>query len=141
MAKLPSPDNRAKRVLLVDGDARTSRRLAELLAEDGYDVELAADGAEALARLALTPAPDALITELSLRVGDGASVARSARARCPALRVVVLTRYVNSVVPASFGTPLPVILPKPLEYERLLSVLGAPGDGDALLALRAFPKI
>lgn len=129
-------------MLLVDGDARSSLRLAELLAEDGYDVEHAADGAEALVRLAHGPPPDMLVTELSLRVGDGASVARSARTRSPQLRVVVLTRYVNSVVPASFGSPLPVVLGKPLEYERLLAVLEEPADTSAPRAtLRTFPAI
>lgn len=119
-------NHRLHRVLLVDGDVRTSQRLAELLAQDGYEVEVARDGAEAMTLLALSPAPDALITELTLRIGDGASVTRSVRLRVPALRVVVLTRHVNAVVPASFGEPLPTVLPKPLDYDRLLAVLSAP---------------
>jgi CheY-like chemotaxis protein len=118
--------HRAPRVLLVDGDARTSRRLAELLAQDGYEVDVARDGAEALSRLAHAPGPDALITELTLRVGDGVSVARSARMRTPELIVVVLTRHANAVVPSRFGEPLPTVLSKPLDYDRLLAVLSAP---------------
>ena len=118
------------RVLLVDGDARSSQRLAALLAQDGYQVDVARDGAEALALLAASPPPDTIITELTLRVGDGASVARSARARLPRLRVVVLTRYANSVIPSQFGEPLPTVLAKPLDYERLLSVLSGQGADD-----------
>ena len=118
--------SRARRVLLVDGEARSSRRLADLLDQDGYEVDVAGDGAEALTRLALSPAPDVLITELTLRVGDGASVVRSARLRLPGLRVVVLTRYVNAVTPSTFGEPVPTVLSKPLDYDRLLAVLAAP---------------
>jgi CheY-like chemotaxis protein len=139
---VPAPPNHSHRVLLVDGDSRTSWRLAELLAQDGYEVDVARDGAEALARLALSPPPDTLITELTLRVGDGASVARSARMRHPRLRVVVLTRYANSVVPARFGEPLPLVLSKPLDYERLLSVLAGPLPAEeARELLRASPRI
>ncbi len=114
---------RSNKVLLVDGDLRTSHRLAELLAQDGYEVDVARDGADALTRLSLTPAPSALITELRLPVGDGATIARYARLRSPELRVVVLTRYVNAVIPATFGSPAPVVLSKPLEYQRLLDAL------------------
>jgi two-component system response regulator MprA len=128
-------------VLLVDGDSRTSRRLAELLSQDGYQVDVARDGAEALARLARSPAPDLLVTELTLRVGDGASLARSARMRLPGLPVVVVTSHVNLVVPASFGQPLPAVLSKPLDYEGLLSVLRAStSEEEARERLAAFPS-
>jgi CheY-like chemotaxis protein len=136
------PTNRPRRVLLVDGDSRTSQRLAELLAQDGYEVDIARDGAEALARLALTPALDTLITELTLRVGDGVSLARSARLRMPGLRVVVVTRHVNSVVPARFGQPPPVVLSKPLDYEGLLAVLASPSPSEDMREARpASPRI
>lgn len=114
---------RSKRVLLVDGDVRSSRRLAQLLAQDGYEVDVAYDEVSALARLELPVLPDVLVTELRLPLGDGASVARQARARSPRLRVVVLTRYLNAVVPSKFGSPPPCVLPKPLDYERLLAAL------------------
>lgn len=136
------PSLRSRRVLLVDGDLRSTQRLAELLVQDGFEVEVARDGAEALSRLALSPPPDTLITELTLRVGDGVGVARSARLRLPGLRVVVVTRHVNAVVPASFGEPLPVVLPKPLDYDRLLGVLaGHTSAEEAREPLSASPRI
>jgi two-component system, OmpR family, response regulator MprA len=116
----------SKRVLLVDGDVRTSRRLAELLEQDGYQVNLARDGAEALVQLATETTPDVLVTELRLPIGDGPSVARSARLLSPAVSVVVLTRYANAVSPASFGSPAPLVLPKPLDYDSLLAALRKP---------------
>jgi len=127
----------------VDGDARSSHRLAQLLAQDGYEVDVAHDEVEALARLALPAPPDALVTELRLPAGDGTSLARKARARCPRLRVVVLTRYLNAVIPAKFGSPPPILLAKPLEYERLLSALGEqpPLAEEAPETLPASPRI
>jgi ActR/RegA family two-component response regulator len=65
-----------------------------------------------------------LITELSVPLLDGASVARSATEQRPDMRVIVLTRYPNLLGSASFGVPSPVVLSKPLDYARLLELLG-----------------
>jgi len=115
---------RPHRVLLVDGDLRTGQRLAELLRQDGFEVEAVRDGSEAVVRLAEREVPDTLITELRLPVGDGPTVARYARARDAAVRVIVLTRFANLVVPATFGAPPPIVLEKPLDYDQLLGVMG-----------------
>lgn len=122
-----SQQHRRKRVLLVDSDYRTSNRLAALLRDDEFDVDVVRDGAAALARLARPPLPEALVTELNLRFVDGASVARYARAQRPGLRVVILTGHPNSVRAGTLGSgPPPVVLTKPLEYVELLSALQEP---------------
>jgi CheY-like chemotaxis protein len=114
------------RVLLVDGDVRTSQRLADLLRDDGFDVEVARDGAAAIARLARVPVPDALISELKLSVADGAAVARFGRAQHAGLQVVFVTRDPNLLVAGALTAPPQAILTKPLDYARLLEVLGRP---------------
>ncbi len=48
---------RTQVVLLVDDDLRTTRRLAEMLREDGLTVEIARDGAAAIARFTHTQFP------------------------------------------------------------------------------------
>ncbi len=53
---------RSNQVLLVDTDNRTSQRLAALLRDDGFEVEVLCDGASAIARLARSPSPGTLIT-------------------------------------------------------------------------------
>lgn len=124
---MPSaPPSPCKKVLLVDGDFRSSGRLADLLREDGFDVEILRDGATAIARLTRAPLPDALITELKLSLCDGAAVARFGRAQHAGLRVVVLTGYPHLFVPEAFRDPAPVVLTKPLDYARLLEVLRQP---------------
>jgi DNA-binding NtrC family response regulator len=123
-------------VLLVDADFRTSQRLAELLGEDGFEVEVARDGAAALARLSRMPLPGTLITELSVPLADGSTIARFARTQDPALRVIVVTRHPHLLAPASFSQPTPVVLTKPLDYGRLLELLRSGGDGGEESAVR-----
>jgi DNA-binding NtrC family response regulator len=135
------PPARSNKVLLVDADFRTSQRLAELLREDGFEVEVARDGAAAIARLSRTPLPGTLITELGIPLADGATIARYARGQDPALRVIVLTRHPHLLAP-NFSQPTPVVLTKPLDYARLLELLENPGpeEGvDVSVALRASP--
>jgi DNA-binding response OmpR family regulator len=114
------------RVLLVDSDYRTSQRLAELLRDDGFEVDVVRDGAAAIAHLARSPLPDTLITELKMRFADGVSVARYARAQRPDLRVVVLTGHPNLLQPGAIGSPSPLVMTKPLDYAQLLAALSAP---------------
>jgi CheY-like chemotaxis protein len=111
------------RILLVDGDFRTSQRLATLLEEDGFSVEVVCDGASALALLAADPPPNILITELHVPLTDGATIALFARSRNPDLQIIVLTRHANQPLPPAFGSRPPVVLSKPLDYARLMEVL------------------
>lgn len=135
-----TPKSRPNRVLLVDGDFRTSQRLAALLGEDGFEVEVARDAAAAIVRLGCAPTLDVLITELKVPLGDGAALARYARSQAAGIRVIVLTRYPNSLLPASFGGIQPVVLAKPLDYARLLEALKEPTSLGELSAQTASPR-
>jgi DNA-binding response OmpR family regulator len=117
------PGDLQNKILLVDGDFRSSHRLATLLSEDGYDVEVVRDASAAIVRLGRAPLPDTLITELKVPLGDGAALARYARSQASAVQVIVLTRYPNLLVPADFGAQQPTLLAKPLDYPRLLETL------------------
>jgi DNA-binding response OmpR family regulator len=134
-----APKSRSHRVLIVDGEVRSSQRLASLLRQDGFEVDVARDAAAARALLTCAPFPDTLITEANIPLGDGAALARHARSLVAGLRVVVLTRYLNSLNAASFGSPTTPVLGKPLEYSRLLEVLGADTQPDESRLRRASP--
>jgi CheY-like chemotaxis protein len=114
---------RSKSILLLDADRRTSQRLAGLLEEDGFRVEVLHDGASAMARLSHQPWPDTLITELNLPITDGAKVARFALSHSPSLRLIILTRYPNLAEPQVLGVTRPTVLTKPLDYPALLELL------------------
>jgi DNA-binding response OmpR family regulator len=119
----PAPSNK---VLLVDGDYRTSNRLASLLRDDGFEVDVVRDGAAAIAYLSRSPLPDTIVTELKTRFADGVSVARYARAQRPGLRVVVLTGHPNLLRQGAMGSPPPLVLTKPVDYAELLAALARP---------------
>jgi|SRR6188768_1730351 len=134
------PPQRSNQVLLVDGDLRTSHRLAELLREDGFEVDVLRDGLAARDRLACAPMPGTLITELALPLSDGESLARFARSRDPSVRVVVLTRHPHLMVPGRFSGPTPVVMTKPLDYARLLEVLRGTSAPELASVFSASPR-
>lgn len=89
----------APRVLVVDDNALQRDVVADILASEGYDVTVAATGAEALAAAVRSP-PDVVVLDLMLPDTDGASVLASLRAE-PALggmRVLVTTGLRSSSV-------------------------------------------
>jgi len=117
--------SRPPTILLVDGDRRTSGRLAQMLREDGFDVETLYDGANAVTRLQRSPCPQVVITELNLAAGSGARVARAAIAASTRTRVIVLTRHPNLVPLAELDPERLLVLTKPLDYNQLLALLSA----------------
>lgn len=111
-------------VLLVDDDARTTRLLGKLLTEDGFAVEIATDGAMAIARLSRTPAPDVLITDLRMPFADGLAVARYARAQNPGMPIFIVTGYPELVSRIDkLLAPVAHVFPKPLAYPELTAAM------------------
>jgi len=111
-------------VLLVDDELRTTRRMAAMLREDGFAVEIARDGAAAVARLARSPVPDALVTELTTAHADGLAIGRFARNQRPGIPVLILTGYPNLFHADAFaGGPPATLFTKPVDYAALRSAL------------------
>ncbi|MEM9691517.1 MAG: response regulator, partial [Myxococcota bacterium] len=106
------------RVLLVDDDSRTARLLARMLREDGFDVELAFDGATAIARLSRDPVPAVLLTDFRMPHVDGNAVADYARSRRPNMPIMFVTSYPD-LIGAAPCVDVTVIHPKPVDYGRL----------------------
>jgi CheY-like chemotaxis protein len=72
------------RLLLVEDDDDIRTDLAELLAEEGYQVAAAANGAEALAQLRADPRPCLILLDLMMPVMSGWDF-RAAQLRDPEL--------------------------------------------------------
>ena len=81
---------RSHRLLVVDDDPALSRTLRRALGVEGYDVDTAPDGAEALQRLAASHY-DAVVLDVSMPRVDGLAVCRSMRARRDSTPVLMLT--------------------------------------------------
>ncbi len=130
---------RRARVLLVDDDARAVRMLARMLREDGFEADVALDGAGAIARIA-REAVDILVVDFQLPHADGVVVAQYARSRDPELPVLFVTGYPEIVERRKrLLSPSPVVLAKPVAYEALSS---APSDAEAARgARRSSPRL
>jgi two-component system response regulator MprA len=126
------------KILVVDDDAAVRESLRRALQLEGYEVELAADGAEALDRLKLDgSAPDALVLDVSMPRLDGLEVCRRLRRGGSAVPVLMLTardEVADRVAGLDAGADDYVV--KPFALEELLARLrallrrstGAPAD-------------
>ncbi|HEY8746166.1 MAG TPA: response regulator, partial [Chloroflexota bacterium] len=81
---------RAEAVVVAEDHDALRDVIVRLLTADGYRVSAHADGVDALAALADTPA-DLLVTDLGLPGLDGLALIEQARQRDPTLAVVVIT--------------------------------------------------
>ena len=111
-------------IMLVDDDTRTARRLARMLEEDGYWVEVFPGGADALLRLEQSPLPDVVVTDLMMPGTDGLTLMREARRRRPEIPVIFVTAYPERLARwvDDAGTE-PLVFTKPLEYAALSAAL------------------
>ena len=83
---------RAMRILVADDEAIIRKSFARALADDGFEVEAAADGEAAIELLGQQPF-DLVITDLRMPKADGREVLRHVKANCPDTEVVILTGY------------------------------------------------
>jgi two-component system response regulator MprA len=117
---------RAMKVLVVDDERAVRESLRRALELEGYDVELAADGEEALERLSATISADAVILDVLMPGIDGLEVCRRLRAGANAVPVLMLTARaeVDSRV-AGLDAGADDYLPKPFALAELLARLRA----------------
>src|SRR5437868_5512043 len=115
----------AKHLLLVDDEAALREAIAERLADHGFVVEQAANGEDALARLAEF-AFDIIVTDLRLPGVDGRAVLDAALERYPEIIAIIITGFgtvkdaVNAIKQgaADFVT-------KPFQFDAFLHVLNS----------------
>jgi len=123
-------------ILVVDDERAVRESLRRALDLEGYAVELASDGEEALQRLALRPSPDAVILDILMPGVDGLEVCRRLRVDGNQVPILMLTARaeVDSRV-AGLDAGADDYLPKPFALAELLARLRAllrrSGDGPA----------
>ena len=113
-------------ILVVDDERAVRESLRRALELEGYGVELAADGEEALHRLSLEPVPDAVVLDILMPGVDGLEVCRRLRSDGNTVPVLMLTARaeVDSRV-AGLDAGADDYLPKPFALAELLARLRA----------------
>jgi DNA-binding NtrC family response regulator len=111
------------RILIVDDEANARAALSEILREDGYTTETAADGFKALGKIEEF-SPDVVLTDLKMPGLDGIGLMEKARAASPHATFVVMTAFgtissaVEAVKKGAYN-----YLTKPLDFSVLAIVV------------------
>jgi two-component system, OmpR family, KDP operon response regulator KdpE len=128
------------RVLVVDDDTQIRRALSTALGGHGYEVSVAVDGADALARIA-TWNPDLVVLDLVMPNVDGFEVVRDARTWTDVPIIVLSARgqFQDKVTALDLGAD--DYLTKPFGIEELEARMRAilrrarPGEEEAVIQL------
>ncbi len=113
----------AEKILVVDGEQMTRTLLVTLLRREGYQVESARNGEDALRTLAIR-ATDLVITDLAMEGTDGMRLLEQVRARQLQTPIIMMTAVhdVTTAISAMRNGALDVIL-KPFERETLINAV------------------
>jgi DNA-binding response OmpR family regulator len=115
---------RAKTVLVVDDDPHIRGFLATVLEHEGYRVETATNGSEALTK-ARDLSPDAILLDLMMPLLDGAGFLREwrANATCSGVPVLLMSAWHARACSEAVGAQR--VLLKPFDYHEMLTMLAS----------------
>ena len=129
----------ADRVLVVDDEQSLRKVLAATLQREGYEVQVAVDGEEALAALDRDGA-DVVVTDLVMPKMDGLSLLRKVVSRHPDIPVIVVTAHgrVDSAVEAMKAGAFDFVT-KPFETADLKAIIAKAARQSDLNARNVVP--
>lgn len=107
-------------VLIVDDDYSVRSMLSRLFTFEGFVVQVAVDGAEALTYMK-AHCPDLVLLDYNLPGDNGLKVLDNLRGRCPKTRVIVITGTDDPEVETGARRAGAEFLSKPLAVNELLS--------------------
>ena len=120
----PEPRGAGETVLVVEDDPRLRQLTCDRIADLGYRVLVASDGATAMHVLDQHPGVLLLFSDIVMPGGmSGLDLARRGRERYPALRVVLTTGYAPELVDETGENIGMLILLKPYRKAELATVL------------------
>ncbi len=113
------------RILVVEDDASLRAALSELLADEGYEVSCAENGADALAKLGCGLTPSLILLDLAMPVMDGWTFRRAQREdpRLARVPTVVITASHGPDQAAIAALDFDAFLSKPFDAERLMDAV------------------
>ena len=111
----------AKRILVVDDDRSVRQMLARVLVGEGYAVQVAADGAEAV-EMAVASRFDLVLLDLNMPLKSGWDTFEALTSRNPLMPIIVITARPNQVFTA-LGSGVGALLEKPLDFPKLVQTV------------------
>jgi two-component system cell cycle response regulator CpdR len=112
------------RILLAEDDEAMRSYLARALQRNGYDVETAATGRQAL-ELVESGTFDLLLTDIVMPEMDGIELAQKAQALVPAPKVMFITGFAAVALQANDAVPDARLLSKPFHLKDLVAQVDA----------------
>ncbi|HEY4414511.1 MAG TPA: response regulator [Verrucomicrobiae bacterium] len=109
-----------KKILLVDDDPAIRQILCRLLTEEGYLVETAANGVEALETI--DASVDLVLLDLNMPVKDGWETFEALSFKYPWLPIILITARPNQFFPA-LASGVGALLEKPLDFVKLFDTV------------------
>jgi DNA-binding NtrC family response regulator len=115
--------SRSGRILVVDDEVNARTALAELLRDEGFEVETAADAFKALGKYEAF-APHIVVTDLKMPGMDGIELVKKLRAQEDAPAVIVMTAFgaVSTAIDA-MRAGAAEYLTKPINFDELMVVI------------------
>ena len=111
------------RILVVDDAAYVRMKSAKLLASQGYDVEEAANGVEAVNKYSAVR-PDLVLMDITMPVMDGLTALKEIRKADASAKVVMCSAIgQESMVIEAIGAGASDFIVKPYQPERILGAL------------------
>jgi DNA-binding NtrC family response regulator len=108
----------SRKILVVEDDAITRRNLSVLLSEEGYEVDQAGDGVQALEILAERTF-DLVLSDIIMPRMDGLKLLKRLQYVAPQIPVMIMTSYVSSSM-ASMPAGAAEFIRKPFVVDDLL---------------------
>jgi CheY-like chemotaxis protein len=113
------PSGAKHRILVVDDEANARTALVELLCDEGYSTEFAADATQALAKVAEWR-PDLVLTDLKMPGMDGLQLLALLQKANPDLPVIIMTAFTEGEnVLRAMGSGARDCLAKPVNISEL----------------------
>jgi CheY-like chemotaxis protein len=118
-------DTAQPHILLVEDEVFLRELLTENLQDAGYSVSEASDGNAGLEALQSDRRIDVLLSDIKLPDMDGYQIAQAGRALRPDLKVILMTGYAPTPLPAALQPVVYGVLQKPFSLEALPEMVAA----------------
>ena len=126
----PRPDWGTGTILLVEDEDMVRTVAQRALERQGYSVETACDGEEALALLAAGKAYDLIVSDVVMPNMDGPAMARELRKTRPDMRIVFMSGYAEEQLRKSIDIDHVWFLPKPFSVQQIADAVAHALNGD-----------